>query len=101
LRRVTLDLNGRIPTVEEAKAFLADRSPDKRSRTIRRLMESPEYALYLGRVLDETIQGKNAGDADFVEFLRDCLAKRRPWDQVFRQIMLGPWEKPDDKRADK
>src|SRR5439155_12176467 len=58
LRRVTLDLHGRIPSVQEARAFLDDRSPDKRARAIRKLMERPEYALYMGRVLDEIIQGK-------------------------------------------
>ncbi len=101
LRRVTLDLNGRIPTVDEAKTFLSDPSPDKRSSAIRRLLESPEYSLYMGRVLDEIIQGKNAGDADFVEFLRDCLARHRRWDETFRHIILGPWDSPEDKRADK
>src|SRR5437868_4502918 len=65
LRRVTLDLHGRIPSVDETRTFLADGSPDKRARAIRRLMESPEYSLYMGRVLDEIIQGKTAGDADF------------------------------------
>lgn len=101
LRRVTLDLNGRIPTVEEVRAFLGDPSADKRSRAIRRLMENPEYALYLGRVLDDMVQGKNAGDADFVEFLRECVGRRRRWDEVFRHIMLGPWQSAEDKRADK
>src|SRR6266852_6343521 len=36
LRRVTLYLAGRIPTMGEAKAFAAERSPDKRARAIRR-----------------------------------------------------------------
>src|SRR5690348_2882639 len=56
LRRVTLDLAGRIPTVQEAKTFAADATADKRTHAIRRLMESPEYALHLGRVLDDIVQ---------------------------------------------
>src|SRR2546430_1830464 len=44
LRRVTLDLAGRIPTVAEARAFLADQSPDKRSRRIDQLLNAPSYA---------------------------------------------------------
>src|SRR5262249_17386940 len=64
LRRVTLDLAGRIPTVQEATAFADDRSPDKRGRAVRRLMEGPEYALHLGRVIDDMIQGKLAGEGE-------------------------------------
>src|SRR5438309_118769 len=61
LRRLTLDLTGRIPTYPEATAFSQDRSPEKRTHVIRRLMESPEYALHLGQILDEMIQEKYAG----------------------------------------
>src|SRR5690606_31447026 len=43
LRRVYLDLAGRIPTVDEARAFLADSSPDKRSKLIQQLLGSKEY----------------------------------------------------------
>jgi hypothetical protein len=101
LRRVTLDLAGRVPTREEATAFARDRSPDKRARAVRRLMEGPEYALSLGRVLDDAIQGKYAGDPDFVEYLRSAAAERRPWDALFREIMLGPWDTKERKRADR
>src|SRR5947207_851923 len=62
LRRITLDLIGRVPTSGEAAAFDADVSADKRSRLVRRLMDGPEFAHHLGTVLDEIIQGKQAGD---------------------------------------
>jgi Protein of unknown function (DUF1549) len=38
LRRVTLDLGGRIPSAEEARSFLDDRSPDKRVKRIDALL---------------------------------------------------------------
>ncbi|HKI31244.1 MAG TPA: DUF1549 domain-containing protein [Gemmataceae bacterium] len=101
LRRVTLDLAGRVPTRDEASAFVQDRSPDKRARVIRRLMEGPEYALALGRALDDSIQGKYAGDAEFIEYLRASVAERKPWDAMFRDMMLGPWDTKERKRADR
>lgn len=101
LRRLTLDLVGRIPTVNEARAFAEDRSPDRSTRAIRRLMESPEYSLHMGRVFDEIIQGKFAGDAEFLEYLRTSLAAHKPWNQLFREVMLGPWESPQLKAADR
>src|SRR5690349_11081005 len=52
LRRVTLDLTGTIPTAAEARAFLKDSSPEKRTTLIDRLLASPEHARHLARVLD-------------------------------------------------
>ncbi len=101
LRRLTLDLAGRIPTRAEAVAFVKDADPDKRRRAARRLMTSPEYALHMGRVLDALLQDRLAGDADFVEYLRAAVAGHKPWDNVFREVMLGPWDTKDRKRADR
>jgi len=42
-RRVYLDLIGRIPSVQELKAFLADKSRDKKRKLVERLLESDEY----------------------------------------------------------
>ncbi|HZT82260.1 MAG TPA: DUF1549 domain-containing protein, partial [Gemmataceae bacterium] len=99
LRRATLDLAGRIPTLAEAKAFAEDRSPDKRARAVRRLMESEEYPLHLGRVLDDLLMGKYAGDPEFLEYLREAVAQHKPWDRLFREVMLGPWDTRERKRA--
>lgn len=43
LRRVTLDLTGLPPTVDELDAFLADRSPDAYENVVDRLLKSPHY----------------------------------------------------------
>jgi hypothetical protein len=43
LRRVTLDLVGRVPTLNEATTFLADNGPDKRARLVDRLLASPGF----------------------------------------------------------
>ena len=101
LRRLTLDLTGRIPTYPEATAFSQDRSPEKRTHVIRRLMEGPEYALHLGQILDEMIQEKYAGEAEFLDYLRSAVADHKPWDRIFREVMLGPWDTKQSKRADR
>lgn len=44
LRRVSLDLIGRLPEPEEVRAFLQDHAPDKRATLVDRLLESPLYA---------------------------------------------------------
>jgi len=76
-------LNGRVADGRgEVTTFLDDKSPDKRQQTIRRLMTSPEYALHLGRVLDDAIQGKICRDPDFLEYQR-VDRRHKPWDRRF------------------
>src|SRR5262245_59066807 len=43
LRRVSLDLIGKIPTASEARDFLDDPRPDKRAALVERLLDSPAY----------------------------------------------------------
>ncbi|MFT3703555.1 MAG: DUF1553 domain-containing protein [Agriterribacter sp.] len=43
LRRVTLDLTGLPPTIEETDAFLADQSPDAYEKVVEKLLHSPQY----------------------------------------------------------
>jgi hypothetical protein len=101
LRRITLDLAGRTPTPREVTAFLEDKSADKRQQAIRRLMTGPEYPLHLGRVLDDSLQGKYAGDTEFLEYLRSSIAAHKPWDQMFRDMMLGPWDAKERKGSER
>lgn len=50
LRRVYLDLTGRIPTAPQARAFLDETQPEKRRLLIDQLLASDEYGDHLGRV---------------------------------------------------
>jgi hypothetical protein len=91
LRRLYLDLTGTIPTASEARAFLDDRSPDKRPQLIERLLASPEHARHLQNVFDvmlmERRRGRNVPEAQWQEFLRQSFADNKPWDQLVREIL--------------
>jgi len=50
LRRVYLDVTGRIPTAAQARLFLEDKNPDKRRMLIDQLLASPEYGDHWGKV---------------------------------------------------
>lgn len=101
LRRVTLDLVGRIPTTRELDQFLADKSKDKRSKIIRRLIASPEFPLHWGSVLDQMIQTRYSGNASFVDYLRKSVRDNKTWDVLFREMMLGPWDTADTKPSNR
>jgi hypothetical protein len=94
LRRVSLDVIGGLPTIEETQAFLADPSPDKRSRWIDGLLDRPEYAkfwaLKWGDLLKMT--GKLVGDEGVYKYHRwveDGLRENVPYDQFARQLLTG------------
>ena len=53
LRRVMLDLCGTLPEPQEVRAFLADRSPDKRAAKIEELLKRPEYSQWWATKLAE------------------------------------------------
>lgn len=63
LRRVTLDLTGRTPAPAAIRAFLADGSPDKRSRVIDELLNSEGYVekwtMWLGDLLQNVRFAQN------------------------------------------
>jgi hypothetical protein len=99
LRRLTLDIAGRVPTEKEARAFAADSASDKREHLIHRLIDGPEFNLHFGRVLEELIQQDRAGNRDFLEFLRAALRENRGWDDIYRTVLVGPWDDPRQQAA--
>lgn len=100
-RRVMLDLAGRVPSRREAQAFVQDAAPGKRAAAALRLVSGPEFPLHFANVLDDMLQGRHAGDREFVAYLRDGLKNRATWDQIFREVVLGPWDTPERKRAER
>lgn len=95
LRRVTLDLVGRPPTMSELKKFESDKNDkktvaeDRQAVVVDSLLASPEFALYFGTVFDELIQGRQAGAEAFVDYLRRSLMEHKSWESLFREIVGG------------
>jgi hypothetical protein len=94
LRRVYLDVIGILPTVQESKSFLADRSADKRARLIDDLLQRDEFAkfwaLKWGDLLKMT--GKLVGDEGVYKYHRWVEAAFRenmPYDQFARSLIAA------------
>jgi hypothetical protein len=90
LRRVSYDLIGVPPTVEEFQAFLGDKNPAKRSLMIDKLMADPKFidhwALKWGDLLQ--VNRNRLGDKGmwaFREWIRESLAMNKPYDQMARE----------------
>lgn len=95
VRRVTLDIAGRLPTVEETKAFLADQGADKRDRLIETLIASPDYADYFANKWAPLLHNKRDAASDitanfaFHSWVRDSLLANVPYDQMARQLLAA------------
>ena len=98
LRRVTLDLTGRIPDATDVRAFLADRSPDRRVRLVDRLLASDPFAdrwalfyddLFRTAAFAESGGLGYAGRNAFHQYFVDSVRSRKGWDQVARELITS------------
>lgn len=99
LRRITIDVCGRLPTVDETRTFLADSAADKRTRLVDRLLESPDYAAYAALQWSAILRNSNlAGSTNaayaFHNWIKDSIARNRPYDEFVRGIVAasGEWK---------
>ncbi|MFM7322687.1 MAG: DUF1549 and DUF1553 domain-containing protein, partial [Armatimonadota bacterium] len=94
LRRVTLDLTGQLPTPDEAKGFLADTAPDKRTRLVDALLARPAYVdnwtLRWGDLFRSTRNALNErGLHSLNRWIRDSVAANKPWDRMAAELLLA------------
>ncbi|MBL8794681.1 MAG: PSD1 domain-containing protein [Planctomycetia bacterium] len=94
LRRVYLDIVGRIPTAEQAAAFLDDENPDKRRKLIDDLLASPEYGTHFGTVwhnlivpLDEN--KRRIYQPPLMQWLADDCNRNEPWDKTVKGLLTA------------
>ena len=95
LRRVYLDLVGKIPTAAEARDFLDDPSPDKRTRLVESLLDSPAYLTHATESLSHrcscprpTPTASSAALAPtFEAWLRKKVAEEAGYDQIVREVL--------------
>ena len=94
LRRVTFDTIGRLPTVEEARAFLASDQSDKRARWIDAILQMPEFndvwSLEWSDLLrvDRAALGHKAAH-DYYQWIHGSLAARKPLDVMASELLTA------------
>ncbi len=97
VRRVFLDVIGTLPTAREARSFLRDRSPDKRSLLIDRLLQREEFADYWAMKWGDLLRVKaefpinlwpNAVQA-YHRWIRTCIRDEVPYDRFAREMLTA------------
>ncbi|MCA1684434.1 MAG: DUF1549 domain-containing protein, partial [Planctomycetia bacterium] len=94
LRRVRLDLTGRLPGVDEVRAFLADRDPSKRERLVDRLLASDAFDEYwtfrLASLLRIRPQGNDAeAAAVFHRWVLGQVSSRSSFGAMARSLLTA------------
>ncbi len=96
LRRLYLDLIGRIPTTEERAAFLDDDRLRKREALVDSLLTHPEFAPHMREMFDVILLGrvdegktKRRTDNRWHAYLETVFRENRPWNEFVRDIILA------------
>lgn len=96
LRRVTLDITGTMPTPEEVRVFLSDKSATKRDKKVDELLERPEFTelwvmkfaeLLQIRTDNNTFQYKSA--LQYYDWLKDQFARNVPMDKLTQDLLTA------------
>jgi len=94
LRRATLDLTGRLPTLEESQQFLADQSPAKRAAVIDRLLLTDDHARFWSMKWSDLLRSNSkritkTGVHKFRRWLFDVVKNDVPLDQFARELLTA------------
>lgn len=106
LRRLSLDVRGVIPTVEESVGFHGNPDPEKRAKAVDVWLASPErsthWAAYWDKVLVGTLEQPDNAAAQLrvKEHWRTWVAERfaanQPYDEFVRDIMTADGDLRED-----
>lgn len=98
LRRVTLDIAGRLPTEDELLAFEQSNVPEKRSLIIDQLLDSEDYAAYFANKWNALLRNKRVNGKDkrgnfaFHQWIVDCFHDNKPFDKFVSEIITAEGE---------
>jgi hypothetical protein len=102
-RRVTLDLTGRIPTTAAIIAFVSSTAADKRAKLVEDLLADPtwvdKWTMFFGDLYQNVDSKPSTGLRRFPEgrnafyaWIRDSLAKNKPYNQMATEMIAGTTE---------
>lgn len=95
LRRVSLDIAGRLPTDQETREYFASEDVDKRDQVIESLLRSPEYADFFANKWTALLKNRRDDASDitsnfaFFAWVRDSLLANKPYDQMVRELLAA------------
>ena len=99
LRRVTIDIAGRLPTPMETEKFRANKDPQRYEQLVDALLDSKDYADYFASKWSAVLRNRRKTPADdtkptfaFHAWIRENLDKNIPYDHFVRDILTATGE---------
>ncbi len=97
VRRIYLDIVGRIPSLKETTSFLADKAPNKRAKLIDELLSSDGYTQHffnfwadILRLRSQLAVGNSQpAGAAYANWLRKALDENMPYDKMVREMVTA------------
>ena len=97
VRRVYLDVSGRLPTLQEARKFIADRNPDKRKKLISQLLDSPGYSDLMAMRYADMFRIKSEFPINlwpnavqtYHRYFKEAAANNVPWNELVRELLTA------------
>ncbi len=105
MRRVYLDIAGRIPTFDEASKFLGSTSRSKRAELIDELLETDAYAMRMFNYMSDLLrvrdgvamEGNGLKAISYMEWMKDSLRADKPFDKLVTEMLTAEgtlWDNP-------
>ncbi|HLJ92960.1 MAG TPA: DUF1549 domain-containing protein [Gemmataceae bacterium] len=95
LRRVSLDLVGKLPNADAIDAFVADADPEKRAKQIEHLLRSEAFAVNWSRYWRDTLTYHTPASGNYLrwklfdEWMVDQFRRNRPWGEIVRALVTA------------
>ena len=93
VRRIYLDVIGRIPTLEETQTFLNSKSKNKRAELIDELLDTYGHVSrqfnYWADVLRVLTRDKQVYGQTYIDFIKDSLERNQPYDEFVRELLTS------------
>jgi hypothetical protein len=100
IRRVMLDLTGRLPLPADVTEFTKDKDPAKRAKLIDKLLASDEYVEHWSKYWRDVFGAKatdiraRAMVPSFEAWLEDQFRQNRPWDKMVHDMLTADGQLP-------
>lgn len=95
IRRVTVDICGRLPTIDETQSYLASTDPNKADALVDRLLASEDYANYFARKWVLILRnkrdsvGEQLGSFAFHNWLKESFYQNKSYDRIVRELLTA------------
>ena len=97
LRRVMIDVTGKVPTIAQIKDFAANKDKDKRFTLIKQLLDSPAFADMMAMRFADMFRIKSEFPINlwpnavqsYHRYFRDAVIQNRPWDKIARELLTS------------